>query len=250
MINKFLFFFLSSLMVISCVEKEFDPANPAGSFEIAKEPYDDSNFEIAITKLGEYKSRFPYSQFAVLAELYLANSQFELGQFVEAAASYEQFVKLHPKHEQVDFAMFRIGECYWADASEDEDRDQDLTQKAIDQWRNLIQAKPDSNYSKQAKDLIEQGRTRLAGGMLFVVKFYCKQDLPHACASRALELAERYPDFKEIRKEALTLAASSLEIVAKNKEAQPDSDKNLYFANLSVEAIREKASAARKLAAE
>jgi len=248
--NKISLYFLVSLAVTSCVEKEFDPANPAGSFEIAKEPYDDGNYEIAITKLGEYKSRFPYSQYAVQAELFLANSQFELGQFVEAAASYEQFVKLHPKHEQVDFAMFRIGECYWADASEDEDRDQDLTQKAIDQWRNLVQSKPDSTYSKQANELIEQGRIRLANGMLFVVKFYCKQDLSHACASRALELAEKYPDFKEIRREALTMAASSLEIVAKLKEQQPDNDKNLYFANLSADAIREKAAAARKLAAE
>src|SRR4051812_28292124 len=86
-----------TLFLTGCAEKEFDPNNPEKSYGIAKEPYDDENYEIALQKLGEFKSRFPYSKFAAEAELLIANSQFELGHYTEAALAYEQFVKLHPK---------------------------------------------------------------------------------------------------------------------------------------------------------
>ena len=52
-------FFLTSLLsaglLFACTTKEFDPDNPKKSFVIAKEPYDDGNYEIAINKLGEFK---------------------------------------------------------------------------------------------------------------------------------------------------------------------------------------------------
>src|SRR5690606_40263897 len=65
-------------------------------------------------------------------------SHYELGQFTEAALAYEQFVKLHPKHPQVDYSLFRVGESYWQDSPEEIDREQEYTLKAIDEWQKLI----------------------------------------------------------------------------------------------------------------
>jgi outer membrane protein assembly factor BamD len=249
--NKFMkllsILFCVGLSLSACTEKEFDPNDPAGSFAIAREPYDDGNYEIAIAKLGEFKTRFPYSQFSANAELFIANSHFGLGQYDEAAATYEQFVKLHPKNEQIDFAMFRIGECYWAEAPDDIDRDQELTTKAITAWQRLIDQRPQSQYASKAKEFLEVGRLRIARSLEFIVKFYCKQEIYHACASRALELAERYPQMVDIRNSALTLAANALDQVAKEKDKNPESDKNLYLQNLSSAEIREKAAATRNL---
>src|SRR4051812_6804251 len=69
----------------ACAEKEFDPNDPEKSFGIAKEPYDSENWDQAVTRLGEFKSRFPYSKFAQEAELLIANAQFELEHYTEAA---------------------------------------------------------------------------------------------------------------------------------------------------------------------
>ncbi len=124
-----------NVLLTACTEKEFDPNDPAKSYGIAKEPYDDENYEIALTKLGEFKSRFPYSKYATEAELLIANSHYELSQYTEAALAYAQFVKLHPRHPQVDYAMFRIGESYWQDSPEEVDREQEYTLKAIEEWQ-------------------------------------------------------------------------------------------------------------------
>ncbi len=234
----------------SCSEKEFDPNDPAKSYGIAKEPYDDESYEIALTRLGEFKSRFPYSKYAAEAELLIANSQFELGHYTEAALAYEQFVKLHPKHPQVDFAAFRIGESYWQDAPDDIDREQDYTIKAVKEWDKLIAKTPDSAYAKKAVDLVRQGKRRIAESISFIIRFYCKQDIYHACAYRAIQLADEYPEFTDLRVEALEYAIKALDQVAVAKIKDPTSDKNLYFKTMTADEIKGRAENFRKLLAD
>jgi outer membrane protein assembly factor BamD len=243
--------FLGFLLILgACAEKEFDPNDPEKSYGIAKEPYDDESYEIALTRLGEFKSRFPYSKYAAEAELLIANAHYELDQFTEAAIAYEQFVKLHPKHPKIDFALFRIGESYWQDAPEEIDREQDYTLKAIAEWEKLIARMPDSPYAKQAKDLVSQGKRRVAESIAFVIRFYCKQEVWHACAYRAIQLADEYAEFQDLRVEALEKAVGALEKVADAKVAAPESDKNLYFKTMTADEIRARAENFRRLLAD
>ena len=236
--------------ITACTEKELDPNDPKASFAIAKEPYDDENFEIAITKLGEFKSRFPYSQFATEAELLIANAQFQLGRYPEAVVSYEQFAKLHPKHPQADFAMFRVGESYWKDAPEEINREQEFTAKAIEEWHRLLAAHPDSAHATEARKLILAGRKRLADHAIFISEFYCRKKIYHSCAFRYLRVDKDFPEFPEIRRKALLAAADALEIVAKNKQFDPESDSNLFIRDKSADQIRAEAEKARASARE
>src|SRR5262245_25058646 len=45
------------------------------------------------------KARFPYSKYAVLAELRLADTLFATTAYLEAIDGYKQFIKFHPSHE-------------------------------------------------------------------------------------------------------------------------------------------------------
>ena len=245
-----LFASLCLVFLSACSEKEFDPNNPEKSFGIAKEPYDDENYDIAITRLGEFKARFPYSKYASEAELLIANAKYELGHYTESALAYEQFVKLHPKHPKADFAQYRIGQSYWQDAPEAIDREQDYTIKAIKEWDKLILKYPDSTYIKEVKGLIAVGKRRVAESILFVVRFYWKQEIYHACAYRSIQLADEYAEFSDIRLEAMEFAIKSLDHVAVNKALDPTSDKNLYFKTMTAEQIRERADNFRRLLAD
>jgi len=59
-------------------------------------------------------SRFPYSKYAELAELGLADIQFGQGQWLDAMAAYRLFIKSHPFHDLVGngYVSFRLGEAY------------------------------------------------------------------------------------------------------------------------------------------
>lgn len=231
----------------SCSEKELDPNDPKKSYGIAKEPYDDGRYDDAIRRLGEFKSRFPYSQFTPESELLIADSQFHLSRYQEAAATYETFVKLHPKHPKVDYAMFRVGESYWEDAPTAVSREQEYTEKAVKQWHDLIEKFPKSEFTGKAKELAEQGTRRIAESHQFVARFYCKQEIWHACAFRYIKLLERFPQYKDLANEALENAAEALDKVAAEKDKDPQSDKNLFHRSMSSQQIREKAANFRKI---
>lgn len=231
----------------ACAEKEFDTNDPKKSFGIAKEPFDDGHYEEAIKKLGEFKARFPYSQFSTEAELLIADSQFNLERFQEAAAAYDTFVKLHPKHPRCDYALYRIAESYWEDSPEAPSREQEYTEKAVAQWQEVIQKFPNTEFAAKSQGMIAKGRRRLAESIQFVARFYCKQKIWHSCAYRYTMLLDKYADQKDLSQEALEKAAYALDRVAEAKEKDPSSDKNLYHRSMTAEQIRQKAANFRRI---
>ncbi|MFK7827377.1 MAG: outer membrane protein assembly factor BamD [Oligoflexales bacterium] len=236
-------------LALSCSEKQFDPDNPSKSYTLAKEPYDDENYEIALTKLGEFKSRFPYSKYATDAELLMANSHFELEQYAEATASYKQFIKLHPNHPKNSFAQYRIGQSYWADAPEEVNREQDLTARAIAEWEILVKSYPKSEHTPKALELIKKGKRRMAESERFIAEFYCRQEIWHACAYRYVTLADTAPiEFKDLIKTALEEASFAFEKMAAdwNVEAK---DKNLYYRKMSKEQLAKQSKALKEKSA-
>lgn len=243
-----LFALMFSLTLFSaCVEKDFNPDDPAEAFAAAKKPYDDRLYDIALQRLGSFKARFPYSAHAALAELYIANSHFALRQYQEAAMSYQQFIRLYPRHEQVDFAMYRVGESYWSDAPKAIDREQDYTVLAVQEWKRLIERFPDSPHSENAREYIKKGERRIAESVNFIVNFYCRRQIWHSCAYKAIQLIEQYPDFTDLRSNALAKAASSFERMAKQKAKDPESDANIFFRTMSSEELAERGRHFREL---
>lgn len=238
---------LLATFLAGCTEKEFDPNDPKKSFGIAKEPYDDEHYEEAIKKLGEFRARFPYSQFSTEAELLIADSQFKLERFQEAAAAYDTFVKLHPKHPRADYALYRIAESFWEDSPEAPSREQEYTERAVAQWQEVIQKYPNTELAAKAKSMVAKGRRRLAESIQFVARFYCKMEIWHSCAYRYTMLLDKYADQKDLSEEALEKAAYALDRVAEAKEKDPSSDKNLYHRSMTAEEIRQKASKFRAI---
>jgi outer membrane protein assembly factor BamD len=239
--------FIGVLAVVSCSEKEFDPSDPQKSYGIAKEPFDEGHYEEAVKRLGEYKARFPYSKFSAEAELLIADSQFLLDRFQEAAVAYDTFVKLHPKHPKAEYAMYRVAESYWEDSPEAVSREQEFTEKAVNRWQELVQKYPKSEFAEKSQEMIKKGRRRLAESVQLVARFYCKREIWHACAYRYTQLLEKYPEFKDMAEESLDMASKALEHVADAKEKDPASDKNLYHRSMTAQQIREKAANLRRI---
>ncbi|MCX6128623.1 MAG: outer membrane protein assembly factor BamD [Proteobacteria bacterium] len=138
--------------------------------------------------------------------------------------------------------QFRVGESYWAEAPEAIDREQDYTLKAISEWDKLIANYPKSDNSKKAQELLLIGRRRVAEHSEFIAKFYCKQEIYHACAYRYLELIEQYPQFKDLTKSAYVKASFAFEQMAKIKSKDEQSDSNVYFKSMSSAQLLQKSA--------
>src|SRR3954469_3780 len=150
---------------------------------------------------GFIKNRFPYSKYAVLAELRLADAQFGAEQYLEAIDSYRLFLKFHPTHEMVanGYASFRIGEGYYKQLSGDfwmfppsSEKDQSATEDAANELKTFLDKYPDSPFRDKAKDILKQVGKRLADHEWYVARYYWDRGKPMGTVIRLRRLLERY----------------------------------------------------------
>jgi outer membrane protein assembly factor BamD len=147
------------------------------------------------------KSRFPYSRFAVLAELRLADAEFGAEQYLEAIDSYRLFIKFHPTHEMVvnGYASFRIGEGFYRMLSGDmwllppsHEKDQSATEEAEEELRRFVVKFPDSPYREDARKILTLVGKRLADHEWYVADYYWDRGKPMGTVLRLRRILERY----------------------------------------------------------
>ena len=92
-----------------------EASNAAKAYEKGMQEKKDQN-PLEATKLFEYvRNNFPYSQYAALSQLAIADMSFEHDDWGPAAVQYQDFVKSHPSHPKADYAAFRVGLAYFND---------------------------------------------------------------------------------------------------------------------------------------
>jgi len=157
---------------------------------------------IAASKYFSFiKSRFPYSKYAVLAELRLADAEFGAEQYLEAIDSYRLFVKFHPTHEMVanGYVSFRIGEGYYKQLPTNfwlfppaYEKDQSPTEDADNELKSFLDKYPDSPYRDRAKEIRIQVGKKLAEHEWYVARYYWDRGKPMGTVLRLRRLLERF----------------------------------------------------------
>jgi outer membrane protein assembly factor BamD len=186
-----------------------DASKPVGYSLTAKQNYEkglaalkDEDYAEAAKYFQFVKQKYPFSKYAVLAELALADSQFDRGQYTEAIDSYKSFARLHPTHDKVEdgYVAFRIGESYFKDMPDDVfllppsyEKDQSAVVDALRELSDFLRRYPDSTYVKKAQDLRRQVLGRLVDHEVYVARFYLRGDHPNAAAMRIEGALRRYP---------------------------------------------------------
>jgi outer membrane protein assembly factor BamD len=131
---------------------QHDTSKASGAFGLAKQLEDDERYEEALAQYRDLKNRFPYSQYAVSAELQIAEIQFKKEAFIEAQGAYQLFKELHPKHPRIDYVTFKIGESIFMQLPSTIDRDLSVAPAAIREFNILLRDYPNSQYRESAKE--------------------------------------------------------------------------------------------------
>jgi outer membrane protein assembly factor BamD len=126
--------------------------------------------------------------------------KFEQDRYVEAADAYQQFVRLHPTHEQADYAAFRVGLSHWKDGPSDfvlfppaYEKDEQQVRDAAKAFEDFVKKFPESKYRPEAEKLLAQARNRLAEHEWYVAEFYAKRGHWAGAAGRLEALVKEYP---------------------------------------------------------
>ncbi len=199
-----------SVLHIGCSSKEKNADTAEGAYAIAQEFDKDELWERAIQKYQEVKNKYPYSRFAAMAELAIADCHYKDEAYGEAQVSYQAFKDLHPKHPQSDYVTHRLAMSFFNQLPNTIDRDLALASSAILYFDEVIKQYPNSPNVKEATEKRTAAYKMLAEKELYIADFYFKHDKFDSALARYEGLLQKYPDqgfdAKALSKSAISAA--------------------------------------------
>jgi outer membrane protein assembly factor BamD len=161
--------------------------------------YDNDCFE-AEPMLRNLRRQFPYSRFAALADLRLADCAEKSGKAAEAIEGYNQFVRYRPSHPEVPYARFMTAlanykqiPSEWLLSPPAYERDQHYAQESLRYLRRFVLDFPEDQLVPRAQRMAQRVVELLASHELYVAKFYLDRSHPRAAAGRLNTLLRSYP---------------------------------------------------------
>lgn len=201
---------LVSFAAAGCSSAEkIDPSTPEGAFKLAEELEKDERFEESVAKYTDVKNKHPYSRYAVLAELKVADVQYLRESYIEAQYAYQTFKDLHPKHPQIDYVTFRLGMSFFNQLPSTTDRDLSLADKAILYFDEVTTSYSGSQYAKEAAEKKAEAVRMQADKELYIANFYFKKKQYGSALGRYETILRNYANVSGFPQQALYGAAVS-----------------------------------------
>jgi outer membrane protein assembly factor BamD len=185
---------LLMFLLASCVSYDHhDTSKASGAFGLAKQLEDDERFEEALPQYRDVKNRFPYSKYAVLAELQMAEIYYKKEDFAQAQGAYQLFKELHPRHPKIDYVTFKIGESLYMQLPSTVDRDMTQAPGAIKEFEVLMRDFPNSPHVPEAKKRRLEVIRKLAEKELYIADFYFRTDVWQSAIVRYEKYLKEFP---------------------------------------------------------
>jgi len=146
-------------------------APPKELFQAAQDQFQQKNYREAIELYERLKSAQP--DFDKIPEAYqrIADAFFNLGEYDEAVARYQQFLQLYPNHEDRYRAKYMIGMSYF-DRIKGTDREDSMVRRAEAEFKQVADDSAAGQWKKKAEEKYRECRKKLAEMELYKAKTY------------------------------------------------------------------------------
>lgn len=172
-----------------------------GNWIKGEEAFQSEEYLGAQRYFGYIRTKFPYSRYAVKAELRIADCQYQRGRHVEAIDSYQNFVRLHPTHEKVPYALYKVGMAYFEQIPSNffllppaYEKDQSAVKDAARALGDYVSRFPDDENITEAKKVLDDVRRRLMAHERYVADFYLNLERYRAYVGRLEVIRTEFAD--------------------------------------------------------
>jgi outer membrane protein assembly factor BamD len=215
----------------------------------AKAELDSGNYQGAVKLYEALEARYPFGRYAQQAQLDIAFAYYKEGDTAQATAAADRFIKLHPNHQVLDYALYLKALAYFKpdlglfgdllnlDPSE---RDPKALRESFDAFKDLVVRFPESRYADDSRARMAYLVNALAKHDVAVARYYLNRGAFLAASTRAQNVLQRYPQ-APATKEALAISIAAYERM-NMPELAADSrrvlDKNFPDANAAVKSAQ------------
>jgi outer membrane protein assembly factor BamD len=148
-------------------------------------------YTTASEQFAAVEQNYPYSSWAVNAQLMLGYTSYLQNKYTDAIATLDRFIQLHPAHRDVAYAYYLRALCYYEQIA-DIQRDQRGTEQAMNALQDVVNRFPDSSYATDARLKIDLCRDHLAGKEMEIGRYYLKQGEYLAAMNRFRRVIDNY----------------------------------------------------------
>jgi outer membrane protein assembly factor BamD len=215
----FLFFLGGCSTIDRFLGRGVDETDPEELITEGLENLESGRYSDAVKAFEKIRDRYPYSKFAVTAELKLADALYRTGEYEQAFEAYDQFERLHPRHKEIPYVIYQKGMCHF-DQITTTDRDQFQTQRAREEFERLIARFPREDYANMARKNLRKCYMYLAEYEIYVGHYYFKRGYYRAALARYTYVIENYPDMGQYHVALEYISKCKERLAAKEPESQ------------------------------
>jgi outer membrane protein assembly factor BamD len=172
-------------------------------YRAAKEEFGHGNWDAAIRLYEQLESKFPFGRFAQQAQMEVAYAYYKQGETAMAQAAIEKFIKLHPNHQNIDYALYLkalvnfkedLGPLARVVAQDLADRDPKAARESFEGFKELVTRFPQSRYAEDSRQRMLYLVEALARHEVHVARYYLSRGAHLAAANRAQDAITRFPN--------------------------------------------------------
>lgn len=138
-------------------------------YQEAYAEFNKKNYEEAAELFQTAESQYPASPWAADALVMMAYSRYMDDDFAGSILAIDRYMRFHPGHKDVPYMMYLRGMDYYRQVS-DVRRDPGMSAFALQQFQQLVDRFPNSEYAKNAENKILILKNYIAGKVMYAAR--------------------------------------------------------------------------------
>ena len=221
--NKFQILFFSILVLMGCASNEKEDAEPpeVQLYRLAQDRINAQNYLGAVDSLVRIERFYPFGVYAEQARADLIYAHYMSGDYDQAYAASEKFIRLYPRNTNVDYAYFMKGMTgYYADEGllgnlfslSLAKRDISGAMQSYADLTEFLIRYPESEYIDAARERLIFLRNLIASSELDGAEYYMKRGAYLAALNRANYVLKNIPNSTETQRALDIMKKSFIEL--------------------------------------
>ena len=221
--NKFLLLSFSILILMGCASNEKEDAEPpeVQLYRMAHDRINAQNYLGAVDSLARIERFYPFGVYAEQARADLIYAHYMSGDYDQAYAASEKFIRLYPRNTNVDYAYFMKGMTgYYADdgllgnlfSLSLAKRDISGAMQSYADLTEFLIRYPESEYIDAARERLIFLRNLIASSELDGAEYYMKRGAYLAALNRANYVLKNIPNSTETQRALDIMKKSFIEL--------------------------------------
>tara|TARA_B100000902_G_scaffold298331_1_gene285627 strand:- start:970 stop:1743 length:774 start_codon:yes stop_codon:yes gene_type:complete len=232
-----LYLIILTLLFSNCGTYIVSEDTSVNKIDFVKKLIDDEKYSRAIDELNYILFNDPLSEYSGLAQFYIAECYFYLGDYNQSIIEYNKYLTRNDSIDKlVKKSQFMLCKCYF-NISLDYNKDQSDTYIAIEKLQYFIEKESMMDYLQEIEIMILDLRTKLAKKDFYTAKLYIKLEELDAAVIYYNNIINDYYDTKYVNSSITNIALILCTDNIEKAQVYLDNNKDNFLNNIDYENV-------------